>query len=207
MPAAPEVRGKEPRPWHRHLQLRGRMLGPRSLRSVPCPQPLWAPFPPLSRTLASSLPGPVEERGGGGTHVSPKPAPFVPTALCACPGHRHLRRGRRVEPGSPRPSGVTRGVAPLLPVPCLMLCSPFSLSFSPAACGAAWAGKAGWWCYPWFWDSQSKMTLPISPTCNPLGRSRTSRTLRGTRGMSEDEGSPAGGGDEGFTQGGGGGGG
>ena len=96
---------------------------------------------------------------------------------------------------------------PLLPVPCLMLSSPLSLSLSPAACGAAWAGKAGWWCYPWFWDSQSKMTLPISPTCNLLGRSRTSRTLRGTRGMSEDEGSPAGGGDEGLTQGGGGGGG
>lgn len=38
--------GKEPRPWHRHLLLQGRMLGPHSLLTVPRPQPLRAPSPP-----------------------------------------------------------------------------------------------------------------------------------------------------------------
>lgn len=174
----------------------------------PHSQPLQASFPPSIRILASSLPGPVEERDSAGFHArrAPQSRRLSPHSPVRPPRPSSPRRSRRGQPGSPRRRG-SAGRRRLLPVPFLTLCSPLSFSLSPAAGGAARAGKAGWWCYPWFWDSQSKMTLPIFPTCNPLGRSRTRRTLRGTRGMSEDEASPAGGGDEGLTQGGGGGGG
>lgn len=132
---------------------------------------------------------------------------FLPAAL-GRPRCCFLRRGRWWS--APHAAVPARGATAAAGPPPDALFSSLFLSlpfcFLPA-CGAAWAGKAGWWCYPWFWDSQSKMTLPISPTCNPLGRSRTSRTLRGTRGMSKEEGSPAAGGDQGLTQGGGGGGG
>lgn len=94
--------------------------------------------------------------------------------------------------------GCVPGPSPPV-VSILMLCSPLSFS-PPVLLPPRRAGKAGWWCYPWFWDSQSKMTLPISPICNPLGRSRSSRTLRGTRGRRKEEGSPAGGRDAGWRR-------
>lgn len=83
------------------------------------------------------------------------------------------------------------------------LCFVLSLSFLLPESGASsslwpapfWAGKAGWWCYLWFWDSRNRTTLPIYQTCKPRGTSRT-RTLRGTRGMSKGEGTSAAGGDE-----------
>lgn len=120
----------------------------------------------------------------------------------------HLGPRMPLTPVTPRPSptprchflcrGCAPGPSPPV-VPFLMLCSPLSFS-PPVLLPPRRAGKAGWWCYPWFWDSQSKMTLPISPTCNPLGRSRTSRTLRGTRGRRKEEGSPAGGRDAGWRR-------
>lgn len=133
--------------------------------------------------------------------------PLMPLLLFAL-FTRH--RGAVVAPGCCHPTALThprchflrrgRAPGPSPPVvPILMLCSPLSFS-PPASLPPRRAGKAGWWCYPWFWDSQSKMTLPISPTCNPLGRSRTSRTLRGTRGRRKEEGSPAGGRDAGWRR-------
>lgn len=69
---------------------------------------------------------------------------------------------------------------------CILLTEPGVSSFPWL--DRLWTGKAVWWCYPLFWVSQNRTTLPIYLIYKPLGTSRT-RTLRGTRGMSRRQGS------------------